>query len=167
MNHSTATVVTLTAAVRVLQVGSRQITLSVAKQLDRVPREELDPMGRVRIGPWHGLIGSRYTDETLVTADFWTPTPLNVKVRVCNHYKSGDLLFLGRKPFIPKDFAWNGYPLRCSHDDGQAQWEEESLHGRPKVADALAGFSEAQLMEYTLRCQMDRTEPLIVLAGLR
>jgi hypothetical protein len=45
----TATVETLTAEVHVLKVGSRQITLSVAKQLDEVPYKDMEPMGRVRI----------------------------------------------------------------------------------------------------------------------
>lgn len=44
---TTATVETLTAEVRVLQVGNRQVTLSVVNQLDRVRYSELEPMGRV------------------------------------------------------------------------------------------------------------------------
>jgi hypothetical protein len=45
-----ATVELLAAEVRVLMVGSRQITTSVAKQLDRVEWEELaECFGRVRL----------------------------------------------------------------------------------------------------------------------
>lgn len=44
----TATVETLTAEVRVLMVGSRQITLSVYAQLDSVDFDEIEPFGRVR-----------------------------------------------------------------------------------------------------------------------
>lgn len=33
-----------------LQVGNRQITLSVVKQLDRARYEDIEPMGRVRSG---------------------------------------------------------------------------------------------------------------------
>src|SRR5512144_2582083 len=47
---TTATVETLTAEVKVLQVGNRQITLSVAKQLDEVPLVDLEVMGRVHLG---------------------------------------------------------------------------------------------------------------------
>ncbi len=43
----TATVEVLTAEVRVLMVGSRQITLSVFRQLDIVPYDSCIPMGRV------------------------------------------------------------------------------------------------------------------------
>jgi hypothetical protein len=46
----TATVETLTAEVRVLMVGNRQITLSVFRQLDRVPLAEIQPFGRVNDG---------------------------------------------------------------------------------------------------------------------
>ena len=48
---ATATVQTLTAEVHVLQVGSRQITLSVAKQLDYVDLDEVEIFGRVKIWP--------------------------------------------------------------------------------------------------------------------
>jgi hypothetical protein len=44
-----ATVEALTAEVRVLMVGSRQITLSVARQLDRIDADAIQPFGRVRI----------------------------------------------------------------------------------------------------------------------
>lgn len=46
----TATVELLTAEVRVLTVGARQITASVAKQLDQVGWHEAEPFGRVRLG---------------------------------------------------------------------------------------------------------------------
>lgn len=47
---NTATVETLTAEVRVLMVGSRQVTLSVAKQLDVVALADLTTFGRVKLG---------------------------------------------------------------------------------------------------------------------
>ena len=51
----TATVETLTAEVRVLMVGNRQITLSVAKQLDRIDYygygiDAITPFGRIKTG---------------------------------------------------------------------------------------------------------------------
>jgi hypothetical protein len=45
---STATVETLTAEVRVLMVGSRQVTLSVVRQLDIAKPDQIMPCGRVR-----------------------------------------------------------------------------------------------------------------------
>lgn len=52
---ATATIETLTAEVRVLMVGNRQVTLSVAKQLDRTNFFEdgpgaITPFGRVKTG---------------------------------------------------------------------------------------------------------------------
>ena len=47
MTTTTARVEVLTAEVRVLMVGSRQITLSVHAQLDEVPYTALEPFGRV------------------------------------------------------------------------------------------------------------------------
>lgn len=61
---TTATVETLTAEVRVLAVGNRQITLSVAKQLDFVELHDLTVFGRVKLGssaPDDLVIGSDLT----------------------------------------------------------------------------------------------------------
>ena len=50
MGTTSATVETLTAEVRVLMVGRRQVTLSVYRQLDTVEPDEIEPFGRVRDG---------------------------------------------------------------------------------------------------------------------
>ena len=55
MSVTTAEVQTLTAEVRVLMVGNRQVTLSVARQLDvfdqhSYPSDSFEPFGRVRTG---------------------------------------------------------------------------------------------------------------------
>jgi hypothetical protein len=50
----TATVETLTAKVRVLMVGSRQVTLSVYKQLDFITPYDIEPFGRVHSGEMRG-----------------------------------------------------------------------------------------------------------------
>ncbi len=49
MSARTAKVEVLQAAVRVLMVGSRQITISVFNQLDWVPFGSIEPFGRVRV----------------------------------------------------------------------------------------------------------------------
>ena len=48
-----ARVEVLTAEVRVLMVGSRQVTLSVYAQLDRAEPGQIEPFGRVRPGRAH------------------------------------------------------------------------------------------------------------------
>lgn len=48
MSETIASVNVLTAEVRTLMVGRRQVTLSVYRQLDEVPDSEIEPFGRVR-----------------------------------------------------------------------------------------------------------------------
>jgi hypothetical protein len=66
-SHSEPSVETLTAEIRVLQVGSKPVTLSTARQLDQVDQRDIKPFGRVRIDPKPGnmieVIGS--ADGTL------------------------------------------------------------------------------------------------------
>ncbi len=50
MTTTAARVEVLTAEVRILQVGSRQITLSVARQLDQADPGDIEPFGRIRTG---------------------------------------------------------------------------------------------------------------------
>jgi hypothetical protein len=50
MSAQAATVEVLAAEVRVLMVGSRQVTLSVYRQLDEVHIATIEPFGRVRSG---------------------------------------------------------------------------------------------------------------------
>ncbi len=68
---TTATVQTLAAEVRVLQVGSRQVTMSVFKQLDFKPLDEVDVLGRVKLPTKDGdtdihLVGRLRTTGALV-----------------------------------------------------------------------------------------------------
>jgi hypothetical protein len=75
---ATATVEVLTAEVRVLMVGSRQVTMSVYGQLDTVPLIAMTPFGRVRIrenrdpgDPWERLrIVGASRDGNLVASWF-------------------------------------------------------------------------------------------------
>lgn len=67
---TTAHVEMLTAQVRTLMVGSRQITLSIAKQLDWVEFKDVIPFGRVRIRKTHliDVIGIHRKTGDLVLA---------------------------------------------------------------------------------------------------
>ena len=53
MTITAARVEVLTAEVRVLMVGSRQVTLSVYGQLDYAKPDQIEPFGRVRTGRAH------------------------------------------------------------------------------------------------------------------
>lgn len=69
-----ATVDVLTAEVRVLMVGRRQVTMSVFSQLDKVPHSEIAPFGRVNPKDANRneihLVGSG-PDGTLVRSRIW------------------------------------------------------------------------------------------------
>lgn len=71
MNTRTAALVeTLTAEVRVLVVGSRQVTAGVASQLDQVHYADLRPFGRINLRDETRIIGARRSDNALVTSHF-------------------------------------------------------------------------------------------------
>lgn len=74
--NKTAMVEVLTAQVRVLMVGSRQVTLSVFRQLDEVDFEEVIPFGRVRdrnSDSYRDIIGIHIKDGSLVRAPLQRP----------------------------------------------------------------------------------------------
>lgn len=89
----TATVEALTAEVRVLMVGNRQVTLSVAKQLDHLGLDELEMFGRVRLPDGMRIIG-RHTVTWAGDLTGWTtppaqrvipsPSALRLTVIACN-----------------------------------------------------------------------------------
>jgi hypothetical protein len=90
-SSSTATVETLAAEVRVLMVGSRQVTLSVYRQLDRVPFAAIEPMGRVRDGKEKTanevqVVGKSRADGTLVSAALTPPSWLAHSPKAFNHW---------------------------------------------------------------------------------
>lgn len=82
MSTHTATIETLTAEVRVLMVGSRQVTLSVYRQLDRHPSNEIKPFGRVsdkHDEPEYGcrsvfVVGCEITTGALVRSEHFVLT---------------------------------------------------------------------------------------------
>ena len=94
---NSAVVEVLTAEVRVLMVGSRQVTLSVAAQLDIVHPQYIRPFGRFRPRETHGeidVIGIGVNDGTLVKS--W---------------------IRGRRPY-------GGYPISFARYDKVRQLEE-------------------------------------------
>jgi len=74
----TATVDVLTAEVRVLMIGSRQVTMSVYKQLDWIAPDKIVPFGRINDGErWVSsdverlvVVGQNPDDGSLVRARF-------------------------------------------------------------------------------------------------
>jgi hypothetical protein len=99
---STATVETLTPEVRVLQVGNRQVTMSVAKQLDSVPLAEIEVFGRVSVSVWGSdrdnveLIGRSTNTGALVRsfAGLWSTTAHRVDSTRLAELKARPLIVL-------------------------------------------------------------------------
>lgn len=80
-----ATVRTLTAEVRTLVVGSRQVTMSVYNQLDEVEWDELEPFGRVcPRGAWsyaiHVVGRSTRPTDTGALVRSWVPNDLAIDI---------------------------------------------------------------------------------------
>jgi|SRR5215472_14499324 len=104
----TATVEVLTAEVRVLMVGARQVTLSVARQLDAVALEDIEPFGRIRTREHeYAVIGKERTGVLVVAT--YEPKPGIPRLEVtgitgCAHWQAPPsgyhrLVFEG-KPFL-------------------------------------------------------------------
>lgn len=77
---NTATVETLTAEVRALMIGHRQVTLSVYRQLDFVDEAECEPFGRVNDGKQEQgygvyVVGRHLSTGALVRAHMKPPMP--------------------------------------------------------------------------------------------
>jgi hypothetical protein len=173
----------LTAEVRALQVGSRQVTLSVYRQLDRLPVNErsfFEPFGRVRDNQdpsGVNLVGRDTRTSALVRlnmpAPFWRRDRPGLKREPLLHwvrhhtdeaewcrYGGDEVTFIiGGEP--PRQYSWvinTSRRAACSCDQGPEldAWVEHyaSLH--------LASLNK-------LQDQYDAYEamPLIVLAGLR
>lgn len=93
MATEAASVEVLTAEVRTLMVGSRQVTLSVYRQLDEVKFTEMDPFGRVRgtsTGDkrnWIEVVGARKSDHSLCRASIYGPGDEMVDGEVTRVYK--------------------------------------------------------------------------------
>lgn len=72
----TNTLETLTASVHVLKIGNRKVTAAMAKQLDKVNPESVEPLGRIRLtgSQWelgfvhHRIVGKHRATGELVTA---------------------------------------------------------------------------------------------------
>lgn len=77
-SEQAATVEVLTAEVRTLVVGNRQVTMSIYKQLDHVPWREIEPFGRVNaptlgVGAEVSVVGRHIPSGALVACRLAAP----------------------------------------------------------------------------------------------
>ena len=137
MHNETATVETLTAEVRVLMVGSRQVTLSVAKQLDEVQPDDIIPFGRISTG---GKLKFASVGEVEVIGSREGVLVRSRAIRqryLCSPYGQGGKIISGGREHLY---------LRCPN---------EKPHSEHSWNEADGVYDEWQSL------------PLIVLAGLR
>ena len=171
----TATVETLTAEVRVLMVGNRQITLSVCRQLDVVPLEDMKPFGRINDGKRDGtyVVGKHRDTGALVTSKcerlngpveiFEEDLPFNVIVcdRATTDYHQTSI---SAKFGEVRVRFYEGVYERCGrHPYGSGECGFWDPNGQEDKIQAL-------INEHRRRQAMHQDAaslPLIVLAGLR
>lgn len=181
---SEAVVTTLTAEVRTLVVGTRQVTLSVAKQLDIVPLVDLTVMGRVHLSDDRYVIGAA-PDGTLALARYqkrWYPSPrwitaddLTGKATVCQRLT----------PDTRDDYyrlAIDGWDFRLTRDATEqctipgherSRNPVQECHGwtapsevMAQIRTAVKAIVRAELVEAASH-KAAAAAPLIVLAGLK
>ena len=149
---ATASVEVLTAAVRVLMVGSRQVTLSVFRQLDWVDWKACEPFGRVNDGGGRVIVGRRLIDGSLVRAQFsslWEG---------CPYWTSEDTrqLNAAKRTIEAVDTQWP--PSAAQLSDARKSLEElEDIQRQLPTWQA----------QYRADLAMFEALPLIVLAGLK
>jgi hypothetical protein len=177
---TTAEVETLVAEVRVLMVGNRQITLSVAKQLDRVSLKDVIAFGRIRPEKGdHLVIGRHLDDGSLVTA-LWLP------LRDCMVF-SADLtgpIVLCTQHLVPLDayempvgveVLWRERLIYLVARDDNIRWCEHTHQDEESCATAVDFADQDEAIAVAVE-RIDKWNephlaasqlPLIVLAGLR
>jgi hypothetical protein len=179
---TTATIETLTAEVRTLIVGSRQVTLSVAKQLDIIPLSRLRIFGRVHISKDRDYVIGADVDGTLALAKYypeWRPalsfiTADDLKgghIIVCNHELTPTPRCY-RLRFVDETFEVAADATKPCGIDGHRQYGQEKCEGwRTNGCDVLISVS-LQLQQdlntiKRARIKAAAESPLIVLAGLK
>jgi hypothetical protein len=152
MPAKTATVEVLTAEVRVVQVGSRQVTLSVVRQLDWAGAEDVEPFGRVRTGDDSPgrveIIGSQ--DGVLVRSRAWRT------VHACRRVQRGGYGACTESQALHAEAK--GHSDRGNYGEAQKARKRLSAH---EDHDWTVYGPDQQTYE------MWQSLPLIVLAGLR
>lgn len=136
-----ACVQVLTAEVRVLVVGSRQVTLSVYRQLDTVAFDDIEPFSRV-------------STRDALTYEIW----------VVGRGGDGALV----RCWLPEPFAWpqaEDRSLSCRWE-GEYLWLQKTPAEGVYVRRVLPHVREREAEAFAT-AQAWRNLPLIVLAGLR
>lgn len=168
-----ATVITLTAEVKTLVLGARQVTLGVFAQLDQVPPEEIIPFGRVsppgEKEPVVQVVGKHRETGTLVRSSY----PISWKGRrdyIASQpgWKDADDFPLSPEVQEGLEYTFNEYrKIYLMQDENAKDAAEEAYR---KARDDLRKKSREQYGQAEEELKAKATEwqelPLIVLAGL-
>lgn len=189
---TTAHIETLTATVNTLVVGARQITLSIAKQLDVTELADLKVMGRVRIDRGVDDVIGTAPDGSLAIAHIklrcdWRSGPYCIlpprSIDLCSWhlwaYKNLSAAIILEATFptdaAPPIIKFNVGPEACDWCTINAHYRGGSRPVCPSAMDASAHDEvkkrvaswNAAAAEDRARYEAARSAPLIVLAGLR
>lgn len=179
METHSPTINTLTAEVRTLMVNNRQVTTSVAKQLDQVDPSRIEPMGRVRLGVRDrsdvSVIGRVKGGADLVTADYMNPLTR----------QGNPVIRFGRKSWITVDTTrrhpvgldgWESGVNSLTNPNGRVAYVSGAVM-TPAHSDVhtvspaeLAQLHADAISEWDARVAQSKSFdslPLIVLAGLK
>jgi hypothetical protein len=162
--RETATIETLTASVKVLMLGSRQITLTIYRQLDIVDVADMDPFGRVNpkgSGPdvVHVVGRRKVTGELVksVAPATWgailqhTGQAENARTVAEDQARKAD-------PMYEKDQAYSR-ARRIAEDSHLDEWHDQYI---AELADRIKDITTP----YVAIAEQLNALPLIVLAGL-
>ncbi len=178
---TTATVQTLAAEVRVLKFGSRQITLSVFKQLDVKPLDEVDVFGRVRTDNGSDsvvrLVGRHRDTGDLVRSAALAPNWTTAGPAEFYHWLFHNYVRLSEQA------RKNGYRLTAASVEGRTlsystlneggRIECKKPAGSCDTTELERSWREHAVVDLALMVHEANTyaaaqaQPLIVLAGLR
>jgi hypothetical protein len=158
---ASAEVVVLTATVRALMVGSRQVTLSVFAQLDSVDWDEIQPMGRVhpRNAGDGWSIGAEIATGDLVRCQLETIRDIQFNLK-----NSGEALTRMEREYRDTANSIATHPQHWAHEtpDYLSKRWAEVLEFRSWVQGQIDHLKEVQQQHVDYQ-----KLPLIVLAGLR
>jgi len=183
-----AEIITVTAEVRVVMVGSRQITMSVANQLDWIDWQDIDPMGRVSMKDEDAILGRNPENDALVLASFEpSPSyelPANVVVgRFCSYRRQeanrtvggdalrvrvlpGNLLPCGRHESERHVYTPCARPWELMWLEGETTvYATPTLSALKRLGPGLIDWKHAEEMSSKYQSLLEL--PLLVLAGLR
>lgn len=179
---TTATIETLTAEVRTLVLGSRQITLSVAKQLDIIPLARLSVFGRVRISKDRDYVIGADNDGTLALAKYYPEWRPALSFITADDLQGGHIIVCSgqierdvgtyRLCFIGETFEVAADATQPCGIEGHKPYLHEKCEGwRTNGCDVLISTSLQRQEDLNTikraRIRAAVEAPLIVLAGLR